>query len=61
MLDKECRKCGPDNRDFNKLFEDFCEKYSLVYDFTRLGVCGYKSNETHRAFIVWSKASGIGK
>ncbi len=46
--------------DFNKMFEDFCEEYGLDYDFTKLGVCGYRSHETHKAFIVWAKASKRG-
>lgn len=46
--------------DFNKMFEEFCEKYGLDYDFTRLGEFAFKSYETQKAFIVWSKASGIG-
>lgn len=47
--------------DFNKMFEDFCEKYGIDYDFTRLNEIGYKSYETHKAFILWSRASGIGQ
>ncbi len=46
--------------DYNKMFEDFCKEYGIDYDFTRLGKCAYRSYETQKAFIVWSKASKNG-
>lgn len=58
-MTKEMKDLGTD---YCKMFKEFCGKAGINFDFTlTLNGCSFVSNETRKAFRVWSHATGEGQ